>query len=805
MTQQNRRCRCSTTRTEVRWSVALLAATLACAALPVRAQDGGFIEDTTPAAPGDEELFLDVVLNQTRTGRIARFLRREGVLHASAGTLRALGFALPGHDDPADIVPLQSLPGLVLRYDEALQGIELTAPLALLALATTRVGTAQAASATASADPGLLLNYDLYASHQRDASNITAASELRAFGFGGGVFVNTAVTRGYRQRDGSGEADGGHWRGESVRLDSRWTWSFPERAITATVGDAVSGFLPWSRAVRIGGIQIARNYALQPYRITTPLPRFLGEAVLPSSVELYVDGIRQYSGNVPAGPFQLSTVPGIDGAGNARLVVTDAYGAVRTLDIPFYATQQLLADGLSDWSLSAGVIREDYGLRSFSYASDPVASGQWRHGVSDRFTAELRGEAGEDLRNAGVGGAMLLGAAGVLTGSHARSRQRGASGSQSALGYRWSNGRFQLALDSQRSHGSYRDLATLAGAPPPRVSERALGGVVLPRFGNLSASWLRLAYRDGEDSRYAGVFWSSSFSQRWSAYASINQNLDDSDDRSAYIGLSIALDGRRQLGTSWQRNAGRDDVVMDLSRPVPGDDDDGGLGWRLQARGGDSGRGGLAEVAGFNDVGRYAAGIAGFDGNDYAYASASGSAVWMGGHAYATRNIADAFALVSTAGYPDIPVRLENRVIGHTDADGRLLVAPLLAWQHNRLSIDPMDLPADVRIGNVEQLATPRERSGTHVRFAIAPVRAALVVLQDANGRALPLGSRVRAGAEDAYVGYDGEVYLDTLELRQRLRVDTPQGVCAVDLVYPDGADSIPRIGPLRCLPERAL
>src|SRR5690606_6763950 len=136
------------------------------------------------------------------------------------------------------------------------------------------------------------------------------------FGIGNGVFSNTAVTRGYRPR-------GGDWHGETVRLDSHWQLSFPESAITVTVGDTYSGFLDWTRAVRLGGVQVARNYGLQPYRITTPLPAFLGEVAVPSAIDLYVTGIRQNSGELPVGPFQLATVPGITGAGNARIVVTD--------------------------------------------------------------------------------------------------------------------------------------------------------------------------------------------------------------------------------------------------------------------------------------------------------------------------------------------------------------------------------------------------------------------------------------------------------------------------------------------------
>lgn len=790
MNQSCRRCRWIPSLRDA----LLLTVIVAAAALPAVATE---IPPQVAAIPnGDgEELYLEVVLNQTRSGQLSRFVRRGERFFASTDTLRQLGFDL-ADGDPGEMHVLDGFPGVVVAYDAGQQRIAIDAPLSQLSLSTTvlnapRDGTPQ----TAGAASGALLNYDLYASQQDGAGNLTATTELRLFGIGDGVFSNTAVARAYRAR-------GEDWRGETVRLDSNWQLSLPESAVTVIVGDTFSGFLNWTRTVRLGGIQIGRNFALQPYRITAPLPAFLGEVVVPSSVDLYVNGLKQYSGAVPVGPFQLAAVPGVTGAGNAQVVITDAFGRTRTLDFQFYATQQLLAKGLSDWSVSAGVVREDYGVRSFSYGNEPIASGNFRYGISDRFTVEAHAEAGGELANAGAGGLWLLGRVGVLSGSYARSELDGQSGSQTAIAYTWNNGRFNFSADSQRTHGDYRDIASLYGPLPPQVSERVLAGIATPSIGNFSASYVRLSYPESATSRYAGAYWSQSFLRGWSAHLSLNQNLDDERDRSLYMGVSVALDRDHQASVSMQRNGGRDNGVLDVSRPVPGE---GGYGWRLQARGGDDGGGGLAEGGWINDVGRYGLGVANFGGDNYGYANASGALVMMGGHVFASRNISDAFAVISTDGIAGVPVKLENRLIGHTDEDGMLLVTPLNAWQRNKLSIDPMDLPANVRIADVDLLATPRDRSGARVRFAITPVRAAVVVLNDEAGQPLPLGSEVQLeGATDsqAMVGYDGEAYVEALDLRNRLTVRTPAGVCAAEFDYPAANDAIPRIGPLICKTE---
>ena len=87
--------------------------------------------------------------------------------------------------------------------------------------------------------------------------------------------------------------------------------------------------------------------------MTFPVPAFLGQAALPSTIDLYVDGLRQYSSQAPAGPFQLDSMPIVNGAGNAQVVVTDALGRQQTYDFSFYTSNQLLRAGLSDWSLDS--------------------------------------------------------------------------------------------------------------------------------------------------------------------------------------------------------------------------------------------------------------------------------------------------------------------------------------------------------------------------------------------------------------------------------------------------------------------
>jgi outer membrane usher protein len=783
-------------RSSRRWFCSLLLASLIFAALPAVTEAGGtsdVIDDGADWATGNS-IFLDVTLNGVATGHLAHFDERSGVLYVRTATLKQLGFVLP--PDTADPLRLDTLPGIKVTFDASTQRVSIIAPLALLDLKLERLNQPSDAEPKASSAPGVLLNYDLYATGGAQNKSLSLSSELRAFAGNNGVLSNTELMR-YQSTPGSG------WSADSVRLDTNWQLAFPDSMLRVTVGDAVTGDLSWTRPTRIGGISIGTDFSLQPYRTTFPLPAFFGSATLPSAVDLYIDGMKQYSGNVQPGPFQLTTIPTITGVGNAQIVLTDAFGRTSTINMPLYATHQLLQAGLADWSVDAGMVREDYGVKSFSYASDPMASGSVRYGVSNTFTVEAHAEGTSGLANAGTGGVVLLGnEGGVASGSVARSTYRGDAGTQYSLGYSWSNRRFNFAIDSTRTSGDYRDVASLYGSPPPRVSDTALASISVGAMGNFGVNYLRQQYPAQASSRYAGAFWSATVRSRFSLSVGVNQNLDLSRDRSLFASVTYSGDNHINYSTSLQRSQDQTSATVEADQPVPGD---GGFGWRALARDGVDQSGGVAEASWLLDRGQFTTGVSATGDSRYAYADATGSLVFMAGHLFATRHIDDAFAVVSTDGVPNVPVTLENRVVGNTDSDGMLLVTRLNAYQKNQLGIDAMDLPVNMRVDTVSAIVTPSDRAGSIARFGMRTVRAATIVLHDGNGKPLPVGSKVQLDAQpdsNALVGFDGVVYLDTLTMHNTLTAQTPAGKCRTRFDYPIQVEGVPEIGPLTCVLE---
>ena len=768
--------------------------------------------DSTDDDEADFDLYLDVTLNQTSSG-LVNFVYRKDQLWANADVLQQLGFIVP--PDSTELVPLNSLPELKIDYDARRQTLGLIAPLSLLDLDTTIRNTRSNQRPQPTASPGMLLNYNIYGNQtQNSTKNLSAFTELRAFS-DLGVLSSTALTTATHSA-GSNEDSSNNdkdWDGRTVRLDTSWSKSFPDKLLTVRAGDILTGALSWTRSTRLGGLQFGTNFDLQPYMATTPLPSFFGSATLPSAVELYVNGLKQYSGDVPVGPFELQTAPSFSGAGNAELIVTDALGQSTTLEFSLYDAHRLLQPGLSDWSVELGAVRENYGNKSFDYGNNIAASGTWRYGVSNRFTAETHAEVTNGLSNAGVGGTWLLGrAGGILFASLAGSESQGQNGAQYSTSYSWNNSRFNIGASATGTKGAYRDVGSQYGSAPARRSEQISSGYSTQSLGSFGMSYNQVSLADQETTKFASAYWRKSFGRRLSLSANLNQDINDSTNSSASIGASFSLDRNVSMNSSIQHTDEREVFVADISHSAP---NSGGINWRAQARhitdnslDSNSNRSdsndGLAELSYLGRYGRVQAGVSVNDDSYATYASGTGSLVMMGGGLFPTRQINSSFAVVSTDGIANVPVLLQNSPIGTTNSQGLLLVSPLNAYQSNKIGIDPIDLPADLRIDKVNIEATPTDRAGTLINFAITPVRSASVILIDSSNQPLPLGSQVRQltnmAVPPTIIGFDGEVYLDTLDEHNALEIINPSGdICTVSFDYQKQGDEIPLLGPLIC------
>lgn len=741
-------------------------------------------------APSSLELMLLVRVNARERG-VFSVRQAGGDFWVDGAAFTQLGIKAPhGGTGP---VSLKGLTGVIVNYTEADQTLELVVPPTMLAGGMAHLNQAAPETPPADTASGLVLNYDVTANADRSSVDLGLLTTLRAFA-PAGVIESTQVSR---WRSGVG---GGF---DTIRLDTSFTHAFPDRRLSLQVGDIVTSGTAWSRPTRLGGLRFGTDFSLQPYFETTPQRRFEGTATLPSRVEMFVNGMRRYSGDLEPGRYDIGLGPGrIDGAGQATVVITDLLGRVTTQQFALYDSARLLRRGLDDWSAEIGMARLDYGLRSFAYSPRPALSMTWRRGVRDWLTLETHAEGRTDFGNVGIGGAVSLGWAGVATASVAYSRNGSASGKRVTLGYGWQGYGFHLSGEIRRSFGSFMDLGSDRFSLSPPDSAFVQAGYSDRRLGAFGLSYTSLRPVGEAPYRYAQLNWSRRIGRNASLRLSYDRDFQDS--RRSAVRVSVQITPSRHTsgsaGYEFRDGGGAYDVSLQHSPPLTG-----GLGWRADLRRTDSGVLGMAQVDMLTDKGVASAAIRSIYGRVAAYGAYSGGLALMDGKLFAARRIDDSFAVVSTGGIANIPVSVGNEQVGSTDRHGLLLVTRLNSWQKNQVGIDTRDLPPSVTVDRDSAVAVPSDRAGTRVRFEMREFRALMLKAVAADGTPLPAGISVEVpgtGRPPVTLGFDGLLYLENPPDVVRLLAHTPTGACEIVARYQPAEGGIAQLGEHVCRPS---
>lgn len=746
----------------------------------------------TRAAPAQTTLFLELVVNERTSGQVVPVVVRAGQYWVDAALLQSLHVRTGA---TSGLVAVDQIAGVGVRYDGTGQRLLLTVPadwLPVQSLGAADLGRPFAASSS----PGLLLNYDIYASkpHNGD-THLSAWTEQRFFG-PWGTLSNTGV---YRPRVRGNDKT-------YVRYDTQWTYADSENVRTFTVGDLIAAPLGWGSAVRLGGFRVARSFAIRPDLITYPLPRFSGQAAVPSAVDLFINGYKAGGETVQPGPFTLNTVPYVNGAGEAALVTTDALGRRVVTTVPFYVANTLLKPGLTDYGLSVGKLRRDYGRENFAYGP-MAASGGGRLGLTDTFTLEGRAELAPSLAVLGLGGVQAVGTWGVVNASLTHSRVRGQSGQQLTLGYQYNDRRFGLGAQHTRRSRDHGDLSSfdVGAAPLSRRASQVSASLALGQAGAVALGYFDVASADTQRTRLLSLSYSKPLGER--AYLSVNVNK--AIGQRAYnvqALLTFAWGARGMLGLSVQRD--RDSRARAQATYSENPPSDGGLGWNLAyADGGNAGDYRQAGLTWRTARAQLQGGVYAQGRSHSGWLGASGSLVRMDGGWFAANRINDAFILVSTSGMPGVTVRYENQPMGRTDSAGRILLPNVPGYYPARVEVDALDLPDHLQVPEPVQRVAVRSGTGALMQVEITQTLAARITLVDGSGAPLPVGWTVQhvQSGHTTVVGWSGLVYLEGLKPLNELLVTGP-GNARCRVSFPVAADSprVLRVGPLVCQPAAA-
>jgi len=747
-------------------------------------------------AKADEVLYLEIVINGRNTTQISEVFHKGNDWEIAFKDL--LKFGLQIDIPPKQRIFLSEIQGSQVIYDSEFQRLLITVPNIMLPMQYFGANIPDANSSSPRRDSGAFINYNLVTI---SGKQIGEASSLwhEAHFFNNDFFF---VTNGMQQDQKTEFSPSGY-----TRFETYYQRDNEANLQSITVGDVINATPNWGRSIRLGGIRIARDYELNPAVITYPLPEFYGESALPGSVDLIINNQLRWRDQVTSGPFLINTIPYMSGAGVAQVVTTNPQGEQVQRAVDFYVTSDLLAQDMFDYDITFGFRRESFGLISNAYEDKPVISTSFRYGLNRYLTPQLLLQAGDGLRLGGAGLTFLAGPLGVFdiagTASHySNGSTVNEHGNQTSISYSYNYNRIGINANYIKRHGNYRDLGTqnsnVSGAPLNDARMQIALSIYSNQLGSFNFGYFRVVDNKNVASKALSFSWSQYYANDVSTFLNVSRTLFEKHENTLSFTISIPFGARGQASTSSQRDANgnwRNQLQAMSNAPYSG-----GFGWGVNMD--DSAQKNRYAIVDWRTKYYDVSASAYRGGNQTQYTGTlNGALVFMDSNIYPTRFVTDSFAVVNTE-HVNVPVMMGNQLVGKTNARGKLLVPDLASYLENRISIDPMLLPANAIVDSIEQLVTPRRKGGIHVQFPIVFSKSALAKVVTVNQQPLPAGAVLadRNSDKNYTAGWDGDLYIENLD--SPLMLFWAEGECFIE-VKPsaDQTLALPRIGPFICQP----
>jgi outer membrane usher protein len=738
------------------------------------------------AAPELQDALLSVVVNGSPASEPVALLRDENKrIYAPVSALAAwrlrTGLLPAVTRDGTTYCLINVIAGVSLEVDEVSQTLTITASPELLETSKISYPEIQLDDRIAGGTGGFV-NYDVSAQLDKAGTSIGGAFEA-------GIFTRNGVgVAGFIGRL-SGEGS------TFVRLDTNWTFDDPARLRSIRMGDSISRGGVGGVPVRFGGIQIARNFAVQPGFISMPLPGLRGSAAVPSVVDVYVSGAWHDRRDVPPGPFEIADVPIVAGNGDVRMVVRDMLGRETIYSHRYYAAPTLLRRGLHDYSYEAGFLRRSFGRLSDDYGA-MMLSGTHRYGFSDTFTGEAHAEATKDIQTAGVAGSMVISGLANIEASFAASKSQLGEGVLFGLSLERRTRNVSFGARAEIASDNHAAIGWTSERRPPASTFHAFAGVPV-EWGSLGFSYLRRNGRTDPDVEYASADSSFRLGELGSLHVAARKSFTGDHDFAAEISLVMGLGSQTSASVSASLADGDASLTSMLQRGLPLGK---GFGYQMSMS-----TGAIDRLNGKlmlqTDLGAYDAQLSWVDGKTGVRMSTAGGLAVVDGEKFASRQLNQSFATVKVGDYPGVRVYADNQLVGRTNSDGVAVVPRLRPYDSNVVRIELADLPMVAEIAADEKVVRPYNRHGVQVNFDAKTSNGAIIRVLLADGSPLPAGALVWLNGEpkEFASARGGEVYLTGLKPKNVATASWSAGSCKLAFLFTPTGDSQPKLGDVQC------
>ena len=772
---------------------------------------------TAPEAVPPQMQLVQIFVNGVDAG-LQQIIVSSGTVALPAATVAALRIA----GIAGDPLVLSGRADIGSQFDEAKSVLNLTVPIAMLGPNRLDFGPEGRDLALSPETWGAYVNYDVNA--RRGFGGTTNGTGTIGAGAGlqwGGLFDLNAMMPDFIGHN-SWAYDSARSGGQPlVRLDSNLTWRPAWLDLAAVAGDLISDVpisVPAARSYRFGGFQIGTDHSGTPSWTSLPVPSVSGTAQAQSSIDVFINGQRQFQTRTSGGPFSLVLPPGAAGSPTS-VVVTDVTG--RNIILPLEVAPvdaRLLRGGTFLWSAGAGAPRFSYGSASADYLVQPYGFANARYGVADNLAVSLHSEAGRRLMELEAGSDF---AATPWLSTHtsiAGSRSDRGAGAFATAGLTL-RGPWGLSFDGlgSRSLGNFDDVVSVSGRT--YAAKHAINPLAtLPAQASVSG---RVSWQATPNFSLA-----SSFQQSWykgtpqigfasltanyrigdvPTFVNLSRTMGRQSATTIVFGVSFTFGGDIQAsatsgygtGTAPDGRLSGGVFASQPLREAPGD-----IGWQVSAQRQPGGV--YADAAAEIRTGYGIPGVEvnSFAGQTTAYAKARGSVGLIEWHPFIADPVRGGLILAD-GGAPGMPVQLNGYNKGYTSFDGKLAIPDAIPGAPQRVAIDTTRLPLDLIASDTDKSVVVRRGGATVAGFAAQSTATSAIVLVTVGGKPPPIGSTLASATSSAPIDRRGQAYLPSLDKGETLTVEFADGgSCKVRSEFDGKGSATRKIGPFACTGE---
>jgi outer membrane usher protein len=577
-----------------------------------------------------------------------------------------------------------------------------------------------------------------------------------------------------------------------------------EKLRRIVIGDALVTTGPLGSGRFIGGVTLSRTYELNPYAIKTPNLGYVGTAITPATIDVYVNGSRVYTEQVQPGTFRLDNLRVGGGKGLATYVIRDVFGHEQTITDPFYISSGVLAKGLSEYTYSLGALRDDIGTESWGY-HHPAAAARHRIGLSNYVTLGGRAEASHDRISAGPAVDVLtpIGSFGFELGASGALYHR--PGAAASLSYSFTSRFLGAGLFARLMSNQYATLSIGPTIDRPVTEAGAFQSVPLGERFSVSLQQLLSRYRDRGTAARVGAQLSFHVTTLCTAMLSASQTWieDGSHPWDVFANINYSFEGGPNASVGGRLSNGDPSLLVSASKSLSVGPS---YGYRASALISEhSSADGLVQYQTL--FGRYGLEFSADQVQRRVTFDAAGSLVLVpGAGLFPSLPVQDGFGVIRVAGVSNVRGYVNNQELGRTDRNGNLLVPNLLSYYGNRLSIAAEDVPIEYAVPKTEMTLAPSYRGPAIADFHVTVVHyfRGQVVILDHDARVVPkygeLHVQTGHGEEISPLGDQAEFELEGLERGpHQAFVDYAAGRCAFEIQVQDSEQLLIELGELVC------